>query len=102
MSPFTLAEPLYDFERGTNKPQSINVTVRGCAATMAAVMFSTCGLTTGQLIADMISTAKERPASGCWFGMFLSPVRNTSKPACPMRAGNAPLLIPPHFKLTTV
>jgi hypothetical protein len=36
-------------------------------------------VTTGQLIADMINTAKERPASCCWFGMFLSPVRNKSK-----------------------
>ena len=95
-------EGRYGFERGTNRPQSISVIVPGWAVLTAAAIFSTWGLTTGQLIADMISTAKDRPASCCWFGMFLSPVKNTSKPSCSMRASNAPFLTPPQFMLTTV
>lgn len=49
------------FRRVTNTPQSIVLTVPGCASSMAATMLWICGLMTGQLIADITNTAKGKP-----------------------------------------
>lgn len=44
--------------RGTNAPQLMFVTAPGRALSIAAAIVATSGLTNGQLIADMINTAK--------------------------------------------
>src|SRR5579863_1502892 len=88
--------------RGTNTPQSIVSTVPGRASSSAAEILSTWGLTTGQLIADIISTAKGRSSSRCWSCIFLSPVRKTSKRSCSISINSSPFLMPPHCILTTV
>ena len=51
--------------RATNTPQSIGPTVPGRASSIAAEIVSMYDLTTGQLIADMIKTAKGSPSSCC-------------------------------------
>ncbi len=43
---------------------------------MAATMLWIWGPTTGQLIADITSTAQKRPSSRCWLSMFLSPEKD--------------------------
>ncbi len=82
-------------ERGMNTPQSTAFTVPGRASSRAAEIFSVCLLTTGQLMADITSTANGRPTSRCCFSMFLSPVRNTWKPSCSISVSRLPFLMPP-------